>query len=106
VTEVIGHVSAKASTGAYVSAVLVPVPPQIKNLLVHIVEKNVNAVKFKILGTSRDGGKQETLKAETTIAKNGSTYETLTEPWLFIDVQIIDSVAPDHGSVDIDVLGN
>ena len=103
-TELIGTKPAHATTSAYVSALKVKVPPHIKGLLIHLAEDNVNAVKFKILGSS-DDSRYEMLKGDTIIAKNGSTYETLTDAWLWVDIQVKDSVAETHGSVTVNVTG-
>jgi hypothetical protein len=103
--ELIGTISAQPSTNAYVSAVLVKVPPHTTKLLIHIVEKNVNAITYKVLGQSRASGTTEELLAPKAIAKAGSDWQTLEDAWLYVDVQIITTVNPNHGSVDVDILG-
>ena len=103
-TEVIGNVTAAIAAAGYVSALKIQVPPHITNLLIHIVENNVQSVYYKILGQTRAGGEEQVLKAQTLIAQDGSTWETLSDPWLYVDVQILDGAG--HGSVNIDITGN
>jgi hypothetical protein len=56
-------------------------------LLFYLKEENTNAVLFKIHGAQdEDFTYYEDLKAETTLAKNSRTYETLSEPWLYVRV--------------------
>jgi len=63
------------------------VPPHIGKILLFLKEENTNAVLYKIQGAQdEDFTYYKDLKGETTLAKNGSAYETLTEPWLFIRV--------------------
>jgi len=102
--ELLGSVSSKLTTNAYVSALKIQVPRHIGSLLLQLVEENVNAVKFKVLG-SNDDDNYETLKAETVLAKNASTYETLTDPWLWVDIQVKASVDDAHGRVTVHVSG-
>lgn len=54
--------------------------------LIWLKENNVNAIKFKILG-SQDDTNYEELKAETVLAKNASTFELVAWPWLYVKVQ-------------------
>jgi hypothetical protein len=50
-------------------------------------EENTNAILYKIQGAQdEDFTYNKDLKGETTLAKNGDSYETLTEPWLWIRV--------------------
>lgn len=95
----------QTTTSAYASVLKVELHSQIHKVTVHLVEKNVNAVKYKILA-SNDDVTFETLQAETVIAKNGSDWQTLDEAWRFIDVQAVDSVAETHGSIKVTATGN
>ncbi len=70
------------------------------NFVIHYVENNVNAVTLKFLG-SNDGVNFEQLGEETAVAKAGHDYETLSESWLYIDVQVKSTVAATHGSVTV-----
>jgi len=86
-TSKIKAVSSVATTNNYAAAITVAVPPQISKILIYLKEENTNAILFKIQGAQDENFTYaEDLKSETTLAKNGSTYETLTEPWLFIRV--------------------
>jgi hypothetical protein len=63
------------------------VPPHIGTILFYLKEENTNAVLFKIQGAQdEDFTYYRDLKDETTLAKNGSAYETLSEPWLWVRV--------------------
>lgn len=67
--------------------ITVKVPPQISKLLIYLKEENTNAILFKIEGAQdEDFVVAEELKAETALAKNGSAYETLSDPWLYVRV--------------------
>ena len=103
-TELLGKASAVATTTAMVSALKLKVPPQMSRLLIHVKENNTNAIKYQVLA-SNDDVTYETLKAATTVAKNGSTYETLSDPWLWVDVQVQDNVAETHGVATVVVSG-
>ena len=75
------------TTNDYAVLVTVKVPPQISKLLIHLKEENTNAVLFKVQGAQDENfANPEELKAETALAKDGSAYETLTDPWLFVRV--------------------
>jgi hypothetical protein len=84
----------------------VKVPPQIGKLLIYLKEENTNAVLFKIQGAQdEDFTYAEELKAETSLAKNGSTYETLSEPWLYVRVLHKAAVADTQGKTTCIVSG-
>jgi hypothetical protein len=76
-----------------------------KTFLFHFREENTNAIKFKILASS-DQITWETIKEETTLAKNGSTYETLTDAWMFIDIQFKADTPEAQGKLTLNVSGN
>ena len=102
----IGSVNSKISTNDYVSALKLGLS-SIKywNFVVHLKEDNTNAIKFKILA-SIDQVTWETIKAETTLAKDGSVYETLSDAWLYIDVQFKANVADTQGKLTVNVSGS
>ncbi|MFA5306657.1 MAG: hypothetical protein WC365_04355 [Candidatus Babeliales bacterium] len=75
------------------------------NVVFHCKENNVNAVTLKFLG-SNDGTNFETLEdedgtTEFAVSKNGSEYHTVTDAWLYLDVQVKSTVAETHGSITI-----
>jgi len=72
--------------------------------LVHLKENNTNAIKFKILG-SLDAATWETIKTETTLAKDGSVFETFSDPWLYVDVQFMANVADSQGKLTVNISG-
>lgn len=84
----------------------VKVPSQIGKLLFYLKEEDTNAVLFKIQGAQdEDFTYAEELKAETSLAKNGSTYETLSEPWLYVRVLHKAAVAGTQGKTTCIVSG-
>lgn len=108
-------VNTQTTTSSYASVLKVTMPVgkksydlgavQVQKVLIHMIEKNVNAIKVKILA-SNDDTTYETIMAETTIAKNASLYETLSDPWMYIDVQAVDAVAETHGSLKVVISGS
>ncbi len=96
----------QTSTDTYTTILkLGEISANIHTITFSLKEQNVNAVKYKILG-SNDDSTYETLQAETVIAKNGSDWQTISEPWRYIDVKIQTSVSPNPGSVKIVAAGN
>lgn len=101
----------QTSTDAYVSMGIVTAPASIKKLLIQLTELNVNAVKFKILAsndlaTETTLANAVTLKAETTIAKNGAANpETIEDAWRYVEVQVVDAVGGSHGSLKCVITG-
>lgn len=75
-----------------------------RNILVSIKENNVNAIKYKILGSLDDVTYHE-LQAETVVTKNGSGYKSFSDAWRFIDVQIASNVAETHGNATVVISG-
>lgn len=92
------------STDDYVSILKLQLYSQTKKVLIHLKEGNVNAVKYKILA-SNDDITYETLLAETVLAKNGSDYQVVDDPWNFIDIQFKASVGASQGSLKVCVSG-
>jgi len=104
--ELLGKTLAQASTGAYADIVSLQIPPGVTKLSVFLKEKNVNAIKYKIIAGMNGTDYPYEITGETVIAKDAQVYETptsntkLADPMLHVKVQIIDSVPPNHGSVD------
>ena len=91
--------TARATTNAYVSALKVQVPTQMQKVMLHLKENNVNAVKYRVLGSMDDSVYEEVI-AEATLAKNGSIkLDAITDPWPYLDLQIKASVEDAQGSV-------
>lgn len=102
--KLLGEVSQLTSAAAFASAL--KIRADYKNKLnVHLKEHNTNDIEYQILG-SLDDVTYETLVPTTDLVKNTSKYEILSEPWLYIDVQIRDNVAATHGKADIKIGGN
>ena len=100
---VLGKVLSKAVTDPYASAVKVTVQQGGNRVIIHIKENNANAIKYKIL-TSPDDVTYETLIADILVAKNASAYEVLSDPWLYIDVQLANNVAGSSGTGTVFIL--
>jgi hypothetical protein len=100
----VGTTTALATTNAYVSALKMYVPPHIPTIVVQIKENNTNAIKYKIL-VSEDDVTYFEYKPETVVIKNGSDFEPVIGAWLWIDVQVVASVAGAQGSVTIKGMG-
>lgn len=77
----------------------------VKKLTVYLIETGgSNDILFKIQG-SMDDSNWEDLKAETTLAASGTAYETLTDNWLHIRIQIKAASAGSQGTVTCVLLG-
>jgi hypothetical protein len=75
------------------------------NFVIQYKENNTNAVTLKFLG-SHDGTNWETLEDESgttefAVLKDGSGYHTITDAWLYLDVQVKSTVAATHGSISV-----
>lgn len=103
--EKLGSVSQQATTAAYVSALKLNVPTHIERVIIHIKENNTNAIKYKLLGSVDDTVWEEVV-SETVVAKNGSAkLATVTDPWPYLDLQVVDSVAATHGKATVYAFG-
>lgn len=80
------------------------IPTQAPTVIVTLKEQNVNAIKFKVLG-SADGDVWWTEKSETVIGKGAGDFAVVTNPWVFLDVQVKASVGGSQGTVKVDVAG-
>jgi hypothetical protein len=106
-TDKIKEVSNVVTTNEYEALVTVKVPPHLDKLLVHFKEENTNDILFKIQGSQEElFATAEELKAETTLTKNGSTYEVIDEPWLYVRVLHRAAVAGAQGKVSCVVSGS
>ena len=54
---------------------------------------------------SLDAATWETIKTETTLAKDGSVFETFSDPWLYVDVQFMANVPDAHGKLSVNISG-
>jgi hypothetical protein len=111
-TELLGKKLAQATVDDYADVVSLTIQPDFTKLSVYIKEKNVNAVKYKILGSMDGSVYGYEITSETVIAKNGSVYETpttnakLADPMLYVKVQVKASVGTNQGSVDCYIAGS
>ena len=106
-TEKIKEVSSVPTTDNYAELISVKVPAQVDQLLISLKEENTNAILFKIQGSNDpDFAVAEDLKAETTLAKNGSAYETVEEPWLYVRVLHKAAVAESQGATSCVISGS
>ena len=96
-----------ASANDYATLLSLQVLPQISEVLINLKEENTHNIKYKIEGAKdADFTNPELLKAETTIAKDGTDYEVIGEPWLYIRVQHKDASAGIHGKTSCTMSGN
>ena len=106
-TEKLKEVSSIATTDNYAELISLAVPAQVTGLLISLKELNTNAVLYKIQGSNDpDFTVAEDLKGETALAKNGSVYETVAEPWLHVRVLVKAAVAESQGSVSCVISGS
>lgn len=91
------------STNNYVSVYKVS-DSHSRHIAISIKENNVNALLYKVLGSLDDVTFHELL-AETSLAKNGSDYQTIEGAWRYIDVQIKSAVAETHGNATVLISG-
>ena len=106
-TDKIKQASNVDTTNDYATLISVKVPSQVSKLLIHLKEENTNAILYKIQGAQDvDFSVTEDLEAETTLAKNGSVYETIGEPWLFIRVLHKAAVADSQGKTSCVISGS
>lgn len=91
---------AQTSTNSYVTEILAYVLPW-QNKIVYVKENNVNAISYSVDG-SMDGTDWHNLVTDVAVAKNGDSYQTLTDAWVWLRVQIKSTVAATH-STDVDV---
>jgi hypothetical protein len=99
----LGVCSQVVSTNAFASAL--KITPFFKNkLIVQLHEHNTNDIQYQILA-SMDNVTYFTLVAPTVLLKNGLTVVLVPDPWLWLDVQIVDNVAATHGKLDCTIGG-
>lgn len=95
------------SSNAYATAtdVLLRWPDGFENILIDLQELNVNSITFKIEGSQTLAFTDvEELKAATVLDDAG-TYETLSDPWLYIRVRVLSTVGAAHGSLQVIMSG-
>lgn len=101
-----------ATTNDYADLLEVTIPYGYDQVAVHILENDVNAIKYQVLA-SLDGTLFDTeIKAETVVAKDASdsvlpsAVDALKDPFLKVKVQIKASVGDAQGNVTATILGN
>ena len=92
-------VATKASTNAYVTLGTLYLATSTKTTIM-LRETNVNAVMYSI-DLSMDNIKWKNKVTDQDIAKNAIEFETITDLWRYVRVQIIDKVGGTHGSVEL-----
>jgi hypothetical protein len=94
----------QTTTAGYVSIAKIQVPTQIDIILIQLTEMDVNSAIFKVLA-SNDDVTYQTIVEATALAQNSSaTPITLTDPWNYVDVQIVDGAG--HASVKCVISGS
>jgi hypothetical protein len=105
--EKIKQVSNIVTTNDYATLISIKVPSQINKLLFYLKEEDLNIVLFKIEGAQdEDFVYAEELKAETLLAQNGSFFETLSDPWLFVRVLVKAAEEDTQGAVSCIISGS
>jgi hypothetical protein len=105
--EKIKEVSSVPTTNDYAVLVTVKVLPQTSELLVYLKEEDTNAVLYKIEGAQDEAFVDaEELKAETSLAKNGSASKTVNVSWLFVRVLHKAAVAGVQGKTSCIISGS
>jgi hypothetical protein len=105
--EKIKQVSHVVTTNDYAALISIKVPSQINKLLFYLKEEDLNAVLFKIEGAQDENFVYaEELLAETLLAQDGSVFETLSDPWLFVRVLVKGAVEDTQGSVSCIISGS
>jgi hypothetical protein len=106
-TDRIKQISNQQTTNDYSTLISIKVPSQVSKLLIHLKEENTNAILYKIQGAQDlDFSNTEDLAAETSLTKNGSVYETIGEPWLFVRVLHKAAVADAQGKTSCVISGS
>lgn len=72
-----------------------------QNKLIYVIENNVNAITYSVDG-SVDNANWVRIVTDQAIAKNGSDYQTVTDAWIWLRVQVKSTAAGTH-STDFDV---
>jgi hypothetical protein len=81
------------STNGYVSLLKARIPTQGRAILIHLMEDGTNDILHKVLGSTDDVTYFNEI-AEDTLASGDSIPLLVTNPWVYLDVQIM-SAAPD-----------
>lgn len=94
-----GQCSQITSAAAWASALKVRTLFK-EGLLIQLKEQGgVNAIDYRILGSQNDVTWDEVLCSSTTLVAGAYDFQTLTDKWLWVDVQIRDYAAPNHGKL-------
>jgi hypothetical protein len=101
--DVIANVT-QTTTNGYLSIAKVNIASQYDIILIQLTELDVNSAVYRILA-SNDDVTYQTIREATALAQNTSAVpETLTDPWKYVDVQIIDGAG--HASVKCVITGS
>ena len=100
-----------ASVNAYVALVSLKVPDAFNELLFKIKENNVNAITYKIQGADESDFsdavdlEDEVGDTEFAVLKNGSSYQTLSDPWTYVRILHKSTAGGVHGNTTGKILG-
>jgi hypothetical protein len=67
--------------------------------LVHLMEDGTNSITYRVLASNVDVYASYEEIVAPTVLSNDETYEKITEPWLYLIVEVVDTVPGVHGVV-------
>lgn len=100
-----------ASVNAYAALVSLKVPDAFNELLFLVKENNVNAITYKIQGAEESDFsdaidlEDEIGDTEFAVLKNGSSYQTLSDPWTYVRIMHKSTAPGAHGNTTGKILG-
>ena len=100
-----------ASVNAYAVLVSLKVPDAFNELLFKIKENDVAAITYKIQGAEETDFsdaidlEDEMGDTEFAVLKNGSSYQTLSDPWTNVRIMHKSTVGGVHGNTTGKILG-
>jgi hypothetical protein len=106
--ELIGKTVNQLTTDNYVSCLLIQPPTRMSKVIFWVNELNANAIEFIIYG-SMDGVvyASAAVVANTDVAKNANAFTAaITDPWIFLDLQIRANVGAAQGRVTVYATGS
>lgn len=104
-TRKVASVASQATTNTMADLLVILSQNWKDKMVIWIKEENTHDIQYQILA-SNDNSRWETIKGATVLLTNGSTYQTLSDPWIYVKIQVMDNVSGTHGSVSCFVSQN